>query len=202
MRDPRDLDRAIELIQSARKMAPEDPEPLFLLIGAAAVSNRLNLMENSIESLEVLIPGDVRILDQRARLLAEQGKFAEAISIRREAAERQPSVERLFLLAKLELHQDRISDARTHAEELLRRSPGHRDGLSMLARIEFENGDPARAVDLYVEIVRRSPGLPELTHLASAYFQLKRFEDAARVNERILEQERFPAPDRAVIRFL
>lgn len=188
-RDPNDLDRAFELIRRAREMAPEDPEPLFLLIEAAAAGNRPDLMEDAIETLEGLVPGDVRLLDGRSRLFTVQGKPAEAISVLREATERHPSVKRLFSLAQMEIQQGRISDARTHAEELLRRSPGHFDGLSMLAGIELLNGDPARAVELYTEIVRRSPGLSELSNLALAYFLLGRYGDAAQVYERILEQE-------------
>lgn len=188
-RDANDLDRAFALIRRAREMAPEDPEALFLLIEAAAAGNRPGLMEDAIETLEGLVPGDVRLLDGRSRLLTAQGKPAEAISVLREAAARHPSVKRLFSLAQMELQQGRISEAKTHAEELLRRSPGHFDGLSMLAGIELLNGGPARAADLYTEIVRRSPGLSELSNLALAYFLLGRYEDAARVYEKILEQE-------------
>lgn len=188
-RDPNDLDRAFALIRRAREMAPEDPEPLFLLIEAAAAGNRPDLMEEAIETLEGLVPGDVRLLDGRSRLFTAQGKPAEAISALREAVERHPSAKRLFSLAQLEIQQGQITDARMHAEELLRRSPDHFDGLSMLAGIELLNGNPARAADLYAELVRRSPGLSELSNLALAYFLLGRFEDSARVYEKILEQE-------------
>ncbi|HKV11557.1 MAG TPA: protein kinase [Thermoanaerobaculia bacterium] len=188
-RDPNDLDRAFVLIQRAREMAPEDPEPLFLLIEAAAAGNRPDLMEDAIKTLESLVPGDIGLLDARSRLFAVQGKPEEALSILREAVKRHPSAKRLFSLAQLEIQQGQIADARIHAEELLRRSPDHLDGLSMLAGIELLNGNPTRAADLYAKIVRRSPGLPELSNLAFAYFLLGRFEDSARVYERILEQE-------------
>ncbi|HYU33439.1 MAG TPA: protein kinase [Thermoanaerobaculia bacterium] len=188
-RDEQDLRHGLDLIQEARSLAPGDPRPLFVEIDLALAAQDLDRAEAAIVGLESLVPGDVRLLERRARVLSARGQVQEALELTRTAARLQPSTKRLTNLAQMEIQQGRIEDARHHLEMLLRRSPGSFDGLSLLAVIELSSGDLNRAVALYSDLVRRSPGLSQLSNLALAYFFLGRYTEAAGTYRRLLEQE-------------
>jgi len=69
--------------------------------------------------------------------------------------------------------------ARRALNELLERTPGQYTGLSLLAQLELTSGDLGRAVELYAELVRRSPGRIQQSNLGLAYFLSRRYEEAA-----------------------
>ncbi len=192
-RDEQDLRHGLDLIQEARSLAPGDPRPLFVEIDLALAAQDLDRAEAAIVGLESLVPGDVRLLERRARVLSARGQVEEALELTRTAARLQPSTKRLADLAQMEIQQGQLAEARRHLEMLLQRSPGSFDGLSLLAVIELSSGDLNRAVVLYKELVSRSPGLSQLSNLGLAYFFLGRYPEAAATYRRVLaEQPRHP----------
>jgi tetratricopeptide (TPR) repeat protein/tRNA A-37 threonylcarbamoyl transferase component Bud32 len=177
-RDPRDLDRALGLIEEARRLEANDPRPLFELVELALEARRVDLARRSLADLERLVPGDARLFNVEARLLDAEGKSEEALEVMRIAARHQPSTNHLHNLAQMELRQGKIEDARKTLKLLLDRSPRHHDGLYLAAQIELSNGDLNRAAELYGELASISPGLAELSNLGLAYTFLGRYAEA------------------------
>jgi serine/threonine-protein kinase len=188
-RNPEDLARAFARVEEARRLAPEDPQPLFIQVDVALEGRELDRAEEALRELRTRVPGDVRVVEREARLLKARGRVEEAIALLSSAVRRHPSWKRLATLARMELQSGQIEAARSHLQELLSRAPGNVEGLSLLAQLELGNGSATRAAGLYEEVVRRSPGLSELSNLSVAYFLLGRYAEAARTLERIVEKE-------------
>jgi tetratricopeptide (TPR) repeat protein/tRNA A-37 threonylcarbamoyl transferase component Bud32 len=177
-RDPRDLDRALGLIEEARRLDANDPRPLFELVELALEARKLDLARRSLADLERLVPGDARLFNVEARLLDAEGKSEEALEVMRTAARLQPSRNHLHNLAQMEFRQGQIEDARKTLDLLLSRSPEDYDGLYLSALIELSNGDLNRAAELFGELVLSSPRLAELSNLGLAYTFLGRYTEA------------------------
>lgn len=188
-RNPADLSLGSERVREARNLAPGDPEPLFLQIDLALAKQDVEEAEEALETLEGLVPSDVRLLDRRSRILSARGRPEEALELTRTAARRHPSAYRLANLARMEIQQGHIEDARETLDQLLRRSPGNLDGLSLLGAIELSSGDLNRAVAIYGDLSRRSPGVVPLSNLALAYFCLERYPEAAETYQKVLAEQ-------------
>jgi len=61
--------------------------------------------------------------------------------------------------------------------------------MSLLAQVELASGSAARAAELYERLVRRSPGLAQLSNLGIAYFLLGRYAEAADTFRRAVVRE-------------
>lgn len=188
-RNPDDLAFALARVEEARRLAPEDPQPLFGLFDVALEGRELDRAEEALGELRKRVPGDVRVTEREARLLKAQGRIGQAIELLASAVRRHPSWKRLATLARMEYQNGQIEAARGHLQELLSRAPGNVEGLSLLALIELENGSAARAAELYEQVLRRSPGLTALSNLSLAYFLLGRYAEAAQTLERVVEKE-------------
>ena len=187
-RHAEDLERALDLSRRARDLAPGDPEPLSTLFLVAVDGGRFEIASEALDALEKLTPGDVSVLERRAQLLNARGLSREAVEMMRAAVKLRPSWKRLYTLAFLQNQQGETAAARLSLGQLLARSPGNSDALSLLAQIELMNGDPQKAADLYQQIVRNKPGVTELGNLGLAYFLLGRYAEAAGVFERAARQ--------------
>lgn len=188
-RDHRDLERAYEVLEQARKLAPDDPRPLFSLFEVAFLGADLERAEAALADLERLQPGDARLLASRARLLDQQGHAEQALVSMRQATERLPSWRHLFWMADMEYSRGKVAEARADLQELLRRSPGNATGESFLAQIELSYGSPEKAVEIYERLVRRSPRFTYLANLGSAQFLLGRLRQAELSFRRAAELE-------------
>ena len=187
-RDPGDLARAYDVLDQARKLAPDDPRPLFSLFEVAFLGEDLDRAEAALRELERVQPGDARVLAQRARLMDRRGDSKKALALMREATERLPSWRHFFWIGEMEYRHGMISEARRDFHELLRRSPGNLTGLSLLAQLELLNGDPQKAVVLYEALVRRSPQFAYLANLGLAHFLLGDFTRAEQSFRRAWEK--------------
>jgi tetratricopeptide (TPR) repeat protein len=194
-RDARDLAHALEMAQEAQDLAPADPQPLFTKFAVALDGGQLATAEQALGDLERLTPGDPAVLEYRAQLLYTRGQAREAIAAMREAVRQRPSWKRLYKLAFFQQQHGETAEARLTLRRLLATLPGNLDGLSLLANLELTSGDARRAVQLYGEIVRRSPGLTEISNLGLAHFVLGNYAEAAKVFRRAAEQ----APGNALV---
>jgi len=178
-RDAKQLDHALGLIGEARRLAPEDPLPLDTMLNVALNAGRLDEAEEALSLLEQRLPGDPRLLQQRAILSEQRGDRRKALKLQRAAVERRPSAQFLIGLANLEMRLGEMAAARSTLEDLLRRVPGLSSGENLLAQLELETGDPARAVALYTALARRHPGFAVLSNLGVSQLLLGRYHEAA-----------------------
>jgi len=188
-RDPQDLRRALDLIRTARALAPNDPQPLLTLFDVELAGRDLTQARSTLGELELLVPGDVRVLDRRARLLRDQGNLEEALALLRSAAARQPSWKRLSTLARMEYQHGENAAARQHLHELLSRAPDNIDGLSLLAEVELSSGDLGKATVLFERLTKLSPDPSKLTNLGVVYFLTGRFDRAVEACRRAFQSE-------------
>jgi serine/threonine-protein kinase len=178
-RSPDDLERARSLLDAARRLAPGDPRPLWLLATVSLTAEDLPGAALALSELEEQIPGDTRVLVLQALLAERRGKTAEALEQMRTAAQRRPSRSNLLSLANLESRLGRMDAARQTLSGLLARIPDDRKAQSLLAQLELGSGSPERAAGLYAELVRREPTYADLTNLGVAQLLLGRYEQAA-----------------------
>jgi tetratricopeptide (TPR) repeat protein len=154
------------------------------------LAGRLEEAEATLDDFERQAPGDVRVLDLRARLLERQGRPEDALALSREAVERHPSWVRLYEHASLAWRQGEIAAARASLERLLAGFPGNERGRQLLATLELTNGDPARAARLYEELTARSPDPGMRVNLGLARMLLGDADGAARAIEQAVAAER------------
>ena len=188
-RDPGDFRGALAAAERARDLAPDSPQPLLTLFIVALEGGDLDRAGETLAQMEQSIPGDAAVEESRAQLLRARGEPVEALELMRTAAGRNPSWKRLYNLALMEYQQGEIAAARGHLEESLTRAPGNYNALSYLAQIEMTNGDPRRAVELYRQLVARTPGLSERSNLGIAYFLIGSYREAEATFEPIHREQ-------------
>lgn len=188
-RDPEHLARASALLDQAGARAPGHPEVWYRRAYVKTLAGPPGEAEMALEAFERQAPGDVRVLDLRARLRERQGRPEEALEAAREAAARQPSWVRLQELANLAWRQGEIGAARESLGRLLTGFPGNERGRQLLALLELTHGDPARAAGLYQELAARSadPGL--LVNLGVARMLLRDYKGAAQAIEQAVAKD-------------
>ena len=178
-RDKKQLDHALSLIGDARRIAPEDPQPLDTMFNVALNAGRLDEAEEALSESERLLPGDVWTLHQHALLTEQKGDRRQALQLLRAAAQRRPSAKFLMDLANLEMRLGELPAARRTLEDLLRRLPGYPGGETLMAQLELETGRPAQAAELYARLAQRRPGFVELSNLGVTQLLLGRYGESA-----------------------
>ncbi len=161
--------RAREAMTAAFAAAPDDPEVLLRAAWLATLDGRPRDAEAVLARFELVAPGDVRALDQRALLLEKEGRLDEALELRRQAAERRPSWSRDYNLAFAAFQLSRWDEARQVLDRLLAEAPEHGRALSLRARIELAGGDPAQAIERYRALLARRESLLDRANLATAH---------------------------------
>ncbi len=185
--DPHDLERALEAAQAGRTLAPGDPRPLLALFNAALLGHRLDEARRTLAELTGLTPGDPALHVLAGKLAESQGDLKQAIAETEAAVERAPAWTNLFRLADLEIKAGRTADARRHLEELLARSPDNLWGLDKLGNLELLEGDPARAEQIYLDLIRHQPQRSFYTNLGLARSLLSRPDAAVDAYRHALE---------------
>jgi serine/threonine-protein kinase len=178
-RDPADAAQARSLLDEARRLAPGDSRPLWMLATVTLAAEQLGDAEAAIAALEEQIPGDNRVHVLQALLAEHQGRPHEALERMRAAARRRPGQSNLLVLANLESRLGRMDDTRKTLATLLERFPNDRNARSFLAQLELGSGSVETAARLYGELVRTEPTFTELSNLGVAQLLLGRYDAAA-----------------------
>jgi serine/threonine-protein kinase len=171
-REAADLDRAFSLLAQARRLAPGDPRPLLSLATIALSGERLTEADEALRALDTQIPGDSRVLVNRALLLERRGRGKEALETMRAAAHRRPSALNLCGLGDLEYRLGEIDAARRTLAGTIERFPRDLRARSRLAQLELQSGSPERAAALYADLVRQAPTFADLSNLGVAHLLL------------------------------
>ncbi|HKH43845.1 MAG TPA: protein kinase [Thermoanaerobaculia bacterium] len=178
-RDPADMEKSRELLDEARRLAPGDSRPLWLLANMLVATGQLGEAEAAIAELERQIPGDTRVHALQALLAERRGRPDEALETMRTVVRRRPGQANLLRLADLESRLGRMDEARQTLATLLDRFPNDRNARSFLAQLELGSGSAEKAARLYAELVRTEPSFTELTNLGVAQLLLRRYDPAA-----------------------
>ena len=186
-RRPEFFDRAEDLVDAAATLYPEDPRTPLTAFHVALAAGRLPQAQAALDNLERLLPGDVILLEARARLLEHQGDLRGAVDLRRKAVELRPSWVLLYRLAVLEHRAGDFQSARGHLAQALEVSPGNRRVLSKLAELELSFGDLSQARSLYKHLIEQAPQRNYLTNLGIAHFLVGDAEEAIVAYRRALE---------------
>lgn len=184
---PELLERSLDLAARAHELTPWDPRPLATRLLVELAGDRLAEAERTLTELERLTPGDIQVWKSRARLLDRQGRPEEALAVWTRVVARRPTWQNLGNLADLEIRAGRIAGARRHLGRLLDASPGNAWGLSKLAELELQSGDPKRAEALYATLLASNPLWLYHNNLGLARHHLGRFDAAAASYREALE---------------
>jgi len=149
-----DSSRALDFAAQAEKLAPYDPRPLFAHLRTELEGNRLADAPKTLERLERLAPGDIRVKIAGADLSEAGGKLKETLNLRKEVAERRPTWRNILKLATLEFRLGKGDSARRRLEDLLTAQPGNHAAQERVAAVEMLYGDLQHAATLYEELIR------------------------------------------------
>jgi serine/threonine-protein kinase len=177
-RDAMDLEKASQILQAARELAPADPRPLRDLFNLAMTRGDLTQAESVERDLMRLQPGAQLAMVEEAQLLERRGSTKEAREMMQKAVRSHPSWRNLAFAAEMDFRLGHFASARQYLEQLLDRFPGYYVGRSMLAQVELISGDSERAIELYTQIVARSPEVADVVNLGIAYMLAGRYADA------------------------
>ncbi|HEY3572069.1 MAG TPA: protein kinase [Thermoanaerobaculia bacterium] len=190
-------DRALDLVRGAHGLAPEDPRPLLTQIKIELAQDQPKAAAKALEQLEVLLPGDPRVLVLRSNLAEREGRLDEALEDLRNAAKASPTWRNLAVLANLEARTGHVEEARGHFRQILANSPNNIFALDGLAGIELLFGDLQEAEQRYQDLIARTPK-PFRAHyanLGAARMLLGHYEDAIAAFRLALEID----PDSATV---
>ncbi len=182
------LDRALGLIKQAQELAPDSLEVLDRRFWLEVHTGSFEQAEQTLDTLEVLVPGDLWNVDRRASLLERQGNTEEALALYRSAIARSPSWQTFYRHAELAQKAGEIVAAKASLESLLALSPGNTRGLSLLAYLELKSGDPRRAAELYAALIAEAPSLTRLTNLGIAHMLAGDYGPSASAFEKAVAQ--------------
>ncbi len=155
-REVADYDRCVDAVKKARELAPDSPLPLSALLRLQLIDDRVDEARITLKELERVTPGDVGLFVWKAKLAYQTQDSEKAVALMTEAASRLPSALNLFELAEMQYNLNRFDAAISTLEDLLDRFPGRREAQSKLAEIELLYGDPARADELYTDLIERT----------------------------------------------
>jgi serine/threonine-protein kinase len=181
-------DRALDLVRGARKLAPDDPRPLFTQFRTEL--DQPSVAARTLARIEkLLLPGDPRVLVFRSNLAEREGRLDEALADLRTAAQSSPTWRNLNSLAAFEARTGHVEEARDHFDQILRSSPDNVFALDNLARIELLFGDLHQAEQRYQDLIDRTPK-PQRAHytnLGVTRILLGRYQDAITAFHKALE---------------
>jgi tetratricopeptide (TPR) repeat protein len=173
------LDRALDYVLRAERIAPYDPRPLFARLRIEVKQNRLEAADATLKRLSSLAPGDARVERAQAELLEARGDFEQARRLRQEVANRRPTWRNVLELASLDLSLGAKEETWQRLREILAAQPNNQYVLEEVAALEETFGDLKQAAALYERLSRLQPTLPRLTNLGFVHYLLGDYSAAA-----------------------
>ena len=180
-------DRALRLVQEARTLAPDDPEPLLRQLNIELAGDQTRVAAATLARLENLLPGDPSVLVPKSKLAEREGRMEEALADLKTAAERLPSWQNLTQLAALEARTGHVEEARGHLQQILQGSPENAWALNKLAKIELLYGSLEQAERIYEGLIARAPHRAYLNNLGLIRIFLGHYENAIEAFRQALE---------------
>ncbi|HSS51695.1 MAG TPA: protein kinase, partial [Thermoanaerobaculia bacterium] len=190
------LDRALRLVQGARKLAPNDTRWLISQFKIELEKDPPEVATQTLARIEKHFPsGHPLILSLQAKLEEKEGHMDQALADQRKVASISPTRRNLVKLVDWEIKAGSIEQARNHLDWLLKETPNDAWSLSRLAELELCCGDLSKAEHLYLDLtsVTGAQGRPHgrpaqalLTNLGVTQVLLHHYQEARTSFERAL----------------
>ena len=185
---------ALELLVRAHKLAPEDPDIIFLL-------GRVSMTQNYFEDAIPLLESGVKIAPQRGDLRAAlgesyfmSGRADKAIEEFKQLIAVDPSARSYAFLGLSYRHLGRFDEARKYFAEGVKLDPHNASCLFNLGYIEGRQGNQAKAEDYFQQALRANPGYPEaMFELANLRITANQYAEAAELLRKYVKVARDPA---------
>jgi arylsulfatase A-like enzyme/Flp pilus assembly protein TadD len=157
-RERGNLPGAIEALQGAQRLTPDDPETLALLGASLTEAGRAAEAAAELAKQAGQDDADVQVLTTYAIALARLGKTDEALAALARARERDSSNARLLLeIGTVRVMAGRRDEARRDFEAALALNPAVARAHTSLGVLEAEAGRPDQAAPHWREAVRLDP---------------------------------------------
>ncbi len=177
-REDRYLAMSLHLAEQGRKLAPNDPRPLETLVNLALDTGDMERAESVLGTMERLFPGSIEATRYRARLLEQQGQADQALALLQQAVAARPAWRLQFTLANMAFRLGKTALAREVLGGLLEMEPDHPRYLRLLALLELFQGSPERALEYYLKLAQRAPGVAVWGNLATTQMLLGDYAEA------------------------
>jgi predicted Zn-dependent protease len=139
-------------------LAPDSPEPLLLRIKLYRELGQLEKALLDSDRLLQMDPANVSWRSNRVNLLYSAGRPAEAEKECRSCLQRRPRDPGLLRsLAEIQRVQGQLPEAGATLDSILRDSPNDTAVMAERAKLYLNQDDPAKAIPLLREIVKRDP---------------------------------------------
>lgn len=179
--DTRDYGRALSLLESLQKIAPDDPQIMFLL-GSVHMAQRRYLRASELLEKAAVRTGSAEM--NRTLAFSQLGLGRTELG--------QASLEKAFAanpadtragttLSMLYMRQGKVQKALQTAEAMVKREPANLTALNFLGSIKGATGDKAGARAAYTQVLVKDPAFhPSALNLARLDIGEKRFDEARR----------------------
>src|SRR6478672_8471955 len=149
---------ADEFVSRWAALAPDSPEPLLLRIKLYRELGQLEKALLDSDRLLQMDPANVSWRSNRVNLLYSAGRPAEAEKECRACLQRRPRDPGLLRsLAEIQRVQGQLPEAGATLDSILRDSPNDTAVMAERAKLYLNQDDPAKAIPLLREIVKRDP---------------------------------------------
>jgi putative PEP-CTERM system TPR-repeat lipoprotein len=179
--DTRDYGRALPLLESLEKAAPDDPQVMFLL-GSVHMAQRRYAQATDLLERAVDMTGS----PEMSRVLAfsqfglGQNELGRA-SLDKAFAANPADIRAGMALAMIDMRQGRTQKALQTAEAMAKRDAANLSVLNFLGSLKGATGDRAGARAAYVEVLAKNPDFrPSVLNLVRLDIGEQRLEEARR----------------------
>jgi tetratricopeptide (TPR) repeat protein len=191
--------RFAEARSQLERVAAQRPELAAARALHARVLLALGREDDAVAELEAAVrldPGSIESRAMMARALARRGRYAEAAAVQAKVVELDPSsIEARLVLATAQLLAGDVAAARSGLQSALTARPREPRLEDALARVLAGAPSPAvrdgaRALELAIGVYDAAPSLDSAETLALALASVGRFEEAAALEQRVVDERR------------
>ena len=185
----RRIKEAEKILKELIRKNPEDIDSVIILSEIFFETGRKELayreIEKAVENVKKKKDRE-RLLFEKAKLKAKEGRLDEAKSICKEILKMdQAMLDAHFLLGKILLYEGDLDSAEVHLSQVAVSRPDNVEAQILLSRCQLMNKKPSMAEDTLKNAISRMPKNQRLRlELARFYFIRKRYRDAIEVLEK------------------
>lgn len=179
--DTRDFGRALSLLEALQKVAPDDPQVMFLL-GSVHLSQRRYLLATDLLEKAAARTGSAEM--NRTLAFSQLGLGNNELglaSLEKAFAANPADIQAGTALAMLYMRLGKAPKALQTAETMVKRDPANLTALNFLGSVKGASGDKAGARAAYTQVLSKNAEFrPSFLSLVRLDINEKRFDEARR----------------------